>query len=121
MPVYEYQCADCGVFTAIRKMSESSAPAYCDVCGSECARILSVPRLAMMGKHQRDAHERNEKSAHEPRVGRRSSCGCAGAHTCKTNANGEKNGAVQKVNPATGTPALQMQTKKTARPWMLGH
>jgi putative FmdB family regulatory protein len=121
MPVYEYECETCGVFTALRKMSESSEPAFCDECGCESPRILSVPRLAMMGKSQREAHERNEKSANEPKVGRRSSCGCTGSHTCKTNADGSKVKSTQKINPATGTPALQMQTKKTARPWMLGH
>ena len=121
MPLYEYRCDDCGTFSAIRKMSESSLQGICKNCGAASERIISASHFALVGKDQRVAHERNEKSAHEPRVGRRSSCGCAGAHTCKTNANGEKNGAVQKVNPATGTPALQMQTKKTARPWMLGH
>ncbi|MDG1073735.1 MAG: zinc ribbon domain-containing protein [Methylophilaceae bacterium] len=112
MPVYEYECKSCGVFTALRKMSESSDAAFCQACGTESHRIISAPRLAILGKTQRLAHERNEKSANEPNVGRRSSCGCTGTHTCKT---------ATKVNPETGKPALQMQTKKTARPWMLGH
>ncbi len=112
MPMYEYECDHCGVFSALRKMSESSEPAFCQACGAESPRIMSVPRLAIMGKQQRAAHERNEKSAHDPRVGRRSSCGCTGSHTCKS---------TTKVNPETGAAALQVQTKKTARPWMLGH
>lgn len=112
MPVYEYACNTCGVFTALRKMSESSEPAFCQECGAESERIISAPRLAVLGKTQRVAHERNEKSAHEPNVGRRSSCGCTGTHTCST---------TTKVNPETGKAALQMQTKKTARPWMLSH
>jgi putative FmdB family regulatory protein len=112
MPVYEYECNTCGVFTALRKMSESSEPAYCQECGAESARIMSAPRLAVLGKALRSAHERNEKSAHEPNVGRRSSCGCTGSHTCNT---------TTKVNPETGKAALQIQTKKTARPWMLSH
>lgn len=112
MPVYEYECNTCGVFTALRKMSESSEPAFCQECGAESGRILSAPRLAVLGKTQRVAHERNEKSAHEPNVGRRSSCGCTGSHTCNT---------TTKINPETGKSALQMQTKKTARPWMLSH
>lgn len=112
MPMYEYECDHCGVFSALRKMSESSEPAFCQACGAESPRIMSVPRLAIMGKQQRAAHERNEKSANDPRVGRRSSCGCTGSHTCKS---------TTKVNPETGSAALQVQTKKTARPWMLGH
>lgn len=112
MPVYEYACKSCGVFTALRKMSASSEPAFCQDCGSESPRILSVPRLAVLGKAQRSAHERNEQSAHAPKTARRSSCGCTGTHTCKSST---------AVNPETGKAALQMQTKKTARPWMLGH
>jgi len=112
MPVYEYECDDCGVFTALRKMSESAEPAFCEECGTESPRILSATRLAVMDKTQRIAHERNEKSTHDPKVAKRSSCGCAGSHTCKTST---------KVNPETGKAALQMQTKKTARPWMLSH
>jgi putative FmdB family regulatory protein len=112
MPVYEYECETCGVFTALRKMSESNEPAFCDECGCESPRIMSAPRLAVLDKTQRVAHERNEKSAHDPKVAKRSSCGCTGSHTCKSNT---------KVNQETGKAALQMQTKKTARPWMLGH
>jgi len=112
MPVYEYECDTCGVFTALRKMSESAAPAACEECGCESPRIMSAPRLAVMDKSQRVAHERNEKSAHDPKVAKRSSCGCAGSHTCKT---------TTKVSQETGRAPLQMQTKKTARPWMLSH
>ena len=121
MPVYEYKCEDCGVFSALRSMSESSEPAYCDQCGQISPRILSAPRLAILGKTQRHAYETNEKSAHAPRVSRRSSCGCIGSHTCKPNKDGSPAKATNKVNPDTGLMPLQMQTKKTARPWMLGH
>ncbi|MBI3480138.1 MAG: zinc ribbon domain-containing protein [Nitrosomonadales bacterium] len=120
MPLYEYQCETCGVFTALRRTNDSSLPAECEECGCESPRILSVPRLAIIGKTQRSAHERNERSAHEPRTGRRSSCGCTGTHSCKPGLGNNKSGAY-KVNPESGTPILQMQTKKTARPWMVGH
>ena len=112
MPLYEYACEECGVFTAFKSMRESSQPAHCAFCGAQSPRILSAPKLAILDKATRSAHERNEKSAHAPAVKKRSSCGCTGAHTCKTST---------KVNPETGKAALQMQTKKTARPWMLSH
>lgn len=111
MPLYEYACPDCGTFSALRKMSESQLPARCE-CGEVGERILSAPRLAVMDCAQRSAHERNEKSAHEPRATRRSSCGCSGNHTCKTGA--------AKAPQEKGS-LLKMQTKKTARPWMFGH
>ncbi len=116
MPLYEYECDQCGVFTALRKMSDSSLPAECTDCGATSPRILSVPKLAIMSKLQRSAYERNEKSAHEPKSGRRSSCGCTGTHVCKSTDKQAK-----QVDPEHAKPALQMQTKKTARPWMVGH
>ena len=114
MPLYEYRCNDCGPFTTLRKMSEASKPAFCDNCGGISSRVISVPHYALLGQSQRLAHERNEKSAHEPRTARRSSCGCTGGHTCST-----KTEQVKKPEqPGNG---FQMQTRKTARPWMLGH
>lgn len=113
MPLYEYHCAACGNFTVLRKISESNMPASCETCGGTSKRVISAPHLALLGQAQRIAHQRNEKSAHEPGSLRRSSCGCTGGHTCKTNSNTE---------PAkTQESAFQMQAKKTARPWMLGH
>ncbi|MFL9710029.1 FmdB family zinc ribbon protein [Methylobacillus sp. Pita1] len=116
MPMYEYRCDECGVFSALGKMSTSSEPTICPDCGELSERILSAPRLAVMGKAQRSAHERNEKSAHEPRSTRRSSCGCSGSHTC-----GSSSTSKQSTQGKEKGSLLQMQTKKTARPWMLGH
>lgn len=122
MPVYEYECVTCGVFSVLRKMNESSQPAPCEECGCESPRIMSVPRLAVLGKVQRLAHERNERSAHEPKLGRRSSCGCTGSHTCKTSSESSNSGKKSFTKNAEGnSQPFQMQTKKTARPWMLGH
>ncbi|HYD33652.1 MAG TPA: zinc ribbon domain-containing protein [Methylophilaceae bacterium] len=113
MPLYEYACQDCGTFSSLRKMSESQLPAQCE-CGAMAERILSAPRLAFMDRGQRSAHERNEKSAHEPRTTRRSSCGCSGSHSCSS-------GAAKSAGGSKEGGTLKMQTKKTARPWMLGH
>lgn len=110
MPIYEYRCEACGPFTALRRLSEFEQPAHCDGCGALSPRIPSLPRLARMGHTVRVAHERNERSVHEPARVRRSSCGCSGAHHCRSTQD----------KPQGGTP-LQGQTRKTARPWMLGH
>jgi putative FmdB family regulatory protein len=114
MPLYEYHCDACGTFSALRKMADAKLPAVCDHCGGESPRIISAPHFALVGQSQRIAYERNEKSAHEPASMRRSSCGCSkGGHTCKTG-----DSAKSTSNQSAG---YQMQTKKTARPWMLSH
>ncbi|PPC90832.1 MAG: hypothetical protein CTY34_06315 [Methylobacter sp.] len=112
MPLYDYHCEHCGPFAAFRKMAESHLPAACIACGSNSARVISAPHYALLGKAQRMAHERNEQSAHAPKVRQRSGCGCTGAHTCNTG----------KAAPAAAeSPVFKRQTKVTARPWMLGH
>lgn len=117
MPFYEYECATCGVFTALRRMSESGEPALCGECASVSPRIMSAPSLAVLGGAQRAAHDRNERSAHEPKVTRRSNCGCAATHTCKPKSENNRPTQIAAKNPQ----GFQMQTKKTARPWMVGH
>lgn len=114
MPMYDYECDSCGAFTALKKMSESDAAQACPNCGGMSARVITAPTLAILGAAQRSAYERNEKSAHEPKMVKRSSCGCSGAHTCSSSAS-------KSVKSTSSNNGLQMQTKKSARPWMLGH
>jgi putative FmdB family regulatory protein len=44
MPIYEYQCQDCGsIFEALRSMRDADALIHCDYCSSEkTVRILST-------------------------------------------------------------------------------
>lgn len=119
MPLYDYRCEQCGTFSALRKMSEASDAVACE-CGEMAARIITAPYLALMDRATRIAKQRNEKSAHEPRHARRSSCGCSGSHTCNSNSGDQKSATASTQKPDTGN-GLLMQTKKTARPWMLGH
>ena len=111
MPLYEYQCAECGVFSAIKPMSHAAEPCTCPACGAHSARKISAPFLAGMPAPQRQAWERNEKSAHEPAIARKSACGCHGAHTCRTPAN----------DAVATAPRVQQSTRPNQRPWMLGH
>jgi putative FmdB family regulatory protein len=98
MPIYEYRCPHCGLFSELVKMSEASAPASCPTCQEMAPRVLSVPRLTTLSRAQRSAWERNEKSAHEPqRVSR---------HRCSA----ESGGCTHKPRPT-----------QPKRPWMLGH
>lgn len=68
MPLYDYHCPGCGDFRAWRRMSESGDPAVCPSCDEPAARSVVAPGLALMASNNRTAHQRNEKSAHEPKV-----------------------------------------------------
>ena len=72
MPLYDYHCANCGHFRAWRRMIEAGDPVDCTTCGASASRAVVAPNLALMNPHNRIAHQRNEKSAHEPQVVSRS-------------------------------------------------
>lgn len=71
MILYEYRCSDCGKFEAWNIISKSSDPVECPTCAKLSKRQLSAIFLADMDNNNRIAHQRNEKSAHEPEVVRR--------------------------------------------------
>ena len=41
MPTYDYRCARCGAFQALRSIALRDAEALCPRCGSAAPRILS--------------------------------------------------------------------------------
>jgi putative FmdB family regulatory protein len=114
MPIYEYECTDCGGFAASRPMALYKEPADCPGCGQASPRaLLSAPAFSAMPGNVRKAHAINEKSAHAPRESRNSephkhsaSCGC-----------GSKSiGASKTVKAPDGSKAFPSK-----RPWMISH
>lgn len=112
MPVYEYQCPDCGTFEALRSMAQYQAPLACPVCAKSAQRILATaPALATLSASTRQAHSVNERSAHAPRStadgGHRHGpgCGCGSA-----------------VAPsATQASVGGKKAFPSKRPWMISH
>jgi len=104
MPLYEFNCTECGPFTELRRLSECDMPMECPTCTVQASRMISAPRLAIMAESNRTAWERNEKSAHEPRLAR------AGHHHDHKSDHSHNH--------------QHKHTHKHAhngRPWMLGH
>ena len=107
MPVYDYECRECGVFTALRPMSECREPLSCLECGKMAPRVfLSMPAIAGMDPARRTAIAVNERSSHEPRFSRAHGNGCA----CCSAKGGKTTG---KSGGAKSFPK--------ARPWMISH
>jgi putative FmdB family regulatory protein len=80
MPLYDYQCRVCGLFKEFRPLSEWDKDTKCPNCGSPSKRSIAMPRLQCVSRNVRVAHERNERSAEEPRVMRREELDAAGGH-----------------------------------------
>lgn len=106
MPLYDYHCDDCGPFRSWRPMSEAAAPEHCPDCDAEVQRAMTAPFIANMNPHTRIAHQRNEKSAHEPRMVKKS--GKAHDHAPGHHHHGHGHG---RHGHAHGP----------SRPWMIGH
>ena len=121
MPTYDYACAACGGFDAIRSLSVRNEPAACPGCGTDSQRVfVNAPRLARSNAEQRLAHDTNERAQHAPRSSRDgggtggsyapmrhpSGCGC-----CSTA--GKRGSNVTAANGAKAFP--------TKRPWMISH
>ena len=118
MPLYEFHCPECGPFAELRSIAQRDVPIQCPECSRKALRQVCAPNLALMAPNLRQAHARNEKSQHEPRV--------SGTHSCGSRCGcGTKPGVkLGKANRSLDVPKLgkfQTTRKKTMRPWMLGH
>lgn len=67
MPLYDYKCSLHGLFYELAVIGDSAKPCACPNCGELSPRIIMLaPELLAMKKENRLAHQRNEKSLHEP-------------------------------------------------------
>lgn len=102
MPMYEYQCDECGPFTEILSLQNYTPRCLCPNCGEQAKRVISAPNFPTLPRATRIAHERNERAAHEPKHARKETT--KRGHQCTASCNHKK--GLQKGNN---------------RPWMLGH
>jgi putative FmdB family regulatory protein len=117
MPTYDYECAACGGFEAVRRIAERDAACACPGCGAGARRlVVSAPHLEHLSGETRKAMDINERARHEPRsssegsYGRMrhpSGCGCCSSP-------GRRNSTT--VTAPNGAKAFP-----TKRPWMISH
>jgi putative FmdB family regulatory protein len=113
MPTYDYACAGCGGFDAIRSLAQRNDPAICPDCGGSSPRVfITAPRLALLESGTRAAMATNERARHEPKSSRDyarlkhpAGCGC-----CST---------VKRGVTMTGPNGNKAFPAK--RPWMISH
>jgi len=71
MPIYDYDCPDCGGFEVLRTLAQRDDPCICPNCGAASPRVfVATPRLACLSSETRTAHETNERARHAPRSSR---------------------------------------------------
>lgn len=109
MPLYDYQCEACGPFRSWESMMAATCAIPCPDCAEPAPRSVSAPFLANMNPHSRIAHQRNEKSAHEPQVTTRERMSKQGKKKHPHAGGGHHHGHGHKHSHGSG------------RPWMIGH
>jgi putative FmdB family regulatory protein len=105
MPLYPYTCDSCGDFQDWQSMTACDRPTACPRCGTMSRRAVTAPTILGMDARVRNAHMRNEKSAHEPRVVRADDWKPHGHHA--------------HVRDATNGHGSHLH--QSSRPWMIGH
>jgi putative FmdB family regulatory protein len=115
MPVYDYECGDCGVFTEMRAMSFSDTPCDCPSCGASSPRaFLSTPAVLGMDGARRKAHAANEESRHRPKTRDEYAAAKANRHPVGCGCcSGAKKSGVFRADGAKTFPSK--------RPWMISH
>lgn len=110
MPVYEYQCDDCGPFAALMPMSKFNDPCNCPDCAQPAPRVLlTAPKLSVMDSARRSAHATNERSANSPKKSSHGpGCGCCGGGSSLKNT-----GTMYRPDGSKSFP--------NKRPWMISH
>ena len=63
MPIYEYQCSDCGQTTEILQKTSDPNASRCENCGGELERLLSAPAIRFKGSgwYVNDYSQKNGK------------------------------------------------------------
>jgi putative FmdB family regulatory protein len=125
MPIYEYECQQHGVFDELRSFDEYQLPANCPVCENACARAVSMPRFRMMSDGKFKAHERNEKSQHEPAAHKGKLADHAlfkgkakRGHYCTSSCDHQKNTSADSTSPEK---SQTFQSYLGPRPWVVEH
>jgi putative FmdB family regulatory protein len=71
MPSYDYACAACGGFEAIRRLAERDDPCTCPGCGAAAQRVLAFAD----SRHATSATSKSNEANYQ-RLKHRSGCAC---------------------------------------------
>ncbi len=73
MPLYEYECPQCGRFEALQKLSDSPLKTH-DACGAKVRRVMSAGNFAFKGS---GFYETDYKRSTAPACDKPKGEGCA--------------------------------------------
>lgn len=125
MPLYDYDCAECGHFREWTSLADSNAQIACPLCGAQAERAVAMPFLARMNPHSRIAHARNEKAAHEPMVMTRQELQASGRKRAEIFGDNRSDlnhhGCSHAHHGSEGSGKGLRRAHNSVRPWLIGH
>jgi putative FmdB family regulatory protein len=117
MPVYDYKCAEHGLFYELASMDDHAEPMPCPECSTASARIIIMsPALLDMAKEKKQAIDRNQAAQHEPQYSDRD--------TRAENADKLKHGSGCSHKKRGSKLMYTAEGNKmfpSMRPWMISH
>jgi putative FmdB family regulatory protein len=134
MPIYDFKCAEHGLFHELVAMEKAGSASPCPQCGTQCMPVILVaPTVLAMSPESRQAHKTNEEARHNPIIssvdsraevddrkqfalkkGKQQGCGCSG-HNSEHRP--EQSALKQQVVfLPDGSKVFPSQ-----RPWMISH
>lgn len=115
MPLYDYKCAQHGLFQELGEMADHAKPAPCPHCGQPAGRVIRLPTAALnRDPTRRQADARNERSRHEPLISTRDQRDHDHHHALACGAGKERNSAALYLPDGS-------KIFPSGRPWMISH
>ena len=81
--MYDYECQECGTFTAMRPMAQFRDPCACPDCGNQASQLfLHAPAVASINPAGGATDARTKRSATHADIGHASVAHAAGCGCC---------------------------------------
>ena len=129
MPVYDYKCAEHGLFYGLASVDDHDKPAQCPQCQAMSPRVIMIsPEVLAMAKEKKQAMDRNEQARHEPTHSTQQSraelkaenadrqkrgCGCRHQGSASEEENKRSSKLMYTADGSKMFPSM--------RPWMISH
>lgn len=126
MPLYDYKCAEHGLFHELVTMENAAKPCKCPKCGSMSPRVIMIPPEVLQNAPAMKAREKNEQAQHQPIISSVDSRQEAAERKAHAHKHGKSCGCNHEANQSSlkqqviylpdGSKVFPSQ-----RPWMISH
>ncbi|MDF1629464.1 MAG: zinc ribbon domain-containing protein [Alcanivoracaceae bacterium] len=117
MPVYDYKCNEHGLFNTLATIDDADKPVACPTCEALSPRVIVLPKKVVnMDPATKAAHERNERSRHEPVFSTADRRAYDKEHSRQCGCGSPKPGKSMLLYTADGKKMFP-----SMRPWMISH